>query len=360
MKIHSRYVFDNTVKLFLLILSLLISIVWFTKTISFVRYITDNGIAISQFFYLFILILPSLLIYMIPISLFIAAIIIVNRMLSSNEVSILRNSGLSDIKISAPIIKLSIYLSLICLVISMFLLPYANKNLSITRNNMKNNYANIGFSEGVFESLRDITIFVNKKSNNSILYGIILNDNRNKKVSLTITAKEGRLGLKEGELFLYMTNGTVQRYVHDSNQTNILEFDSYIFNLSEEEKIEKKKEWKVSERYPQDLLDESQYSSQEMRSEFISHFHKRIAMALLVLAMTCTSLSIMLGKEFSRRGSFSSIVTSIVVVIMFFGLTISLFKVSESNLDFIYVNYAILTLFIVAPLYFLKRSGFRK
>lgn len=297
---------------------------------------------------------------MIPISLFIATIIIVNRMLSNNEVSILRNSGLSDIRISAPIIKISIYMSFVCLVISMFLLPYANKNLNITRNNLKNNYANIGFSEGVFENLRDITIFVNKKSKDSILYGIILNDNRNKKVSLTITAKEGRLGLKEGELFLYMTDGTVQRYVHESNQTNILEFGSYIFNLSEEEKIEKNKTLKVSERYPHELLDLSGYPSEEMKNKFISHFHKRIMMALLGLAMICTGLAIMLGKEFSRRGSFSSIVTSAVVVIVFFAISISLFKVSEANLSFIYLNYTILASFIIVPLYFLKRSGFRK
>ena len=354
MKIHNRYIFDNTIKLFFVILGLLISIVWFSKTISFVRYITDSGIEVSQFLYLFILILPAILVYMIPISLFIATAITVNRMLVNNEISVLRSTGISDIRIAAPIIKISFYMTFFCVVISMFLMPYSNKKLSITSKNLKNNYANIAFNEGVFENLKDITIFVAEKKEDDSLLGVILDDNRNKEISLTITAKAGRLGVKNNKLFLYMTDGTVQRYIHSTSQTNILEFDSYIFNLTEEEKVEEKKSWKARERYFYELINPVDVYNEDQRKEFAAQIHKRIIISLFSLAMTLICLVFLLKKDFSRRGNLNSLVYMILSAIVFLVITISLFRISEVNLSFIYLNYLNLIVFTLVPLYVLK------
>lgn len=360
MKLHSKYAFDNTIKVFFIILSLLISIVWFSKTISFVRYITDNGVETSQFLFLFILILPAILVYMIPISLFIACGITINKMLMSNEIAILKSSGLSDFRIGMPIIKISLYMTFFCLVISMFLMPYSNKKLSITRQNLKNNYANISFNEGVFENMRDVTIFVAKKTEDSKLYGIILNDNRNKNVSLTITSKEGRLGLKNEKLFLYMTDGTIQRYNKESAQTDILEFDSYIFNLVEEEKIEERHSWKARERYIHELLNPSETHNEEKIKEYTAQIHKRIIISLFSLTMTLISLMFLLKKDFSRRGNFYSILYMVATSTVFLAITLSLFRISEINLNFVYLNYLNLVLFTLAPLVVIRLGRLTK
>ncbi len=360
MKLNNKYTFDSTIKIFFIILALLISIVWFSKTISFVRYITDNGVETSQFLYLFILILPAILVYMIPISLFIACGITVNRMLMNNEIAILKSAGLSDFRISMPIIKISLYMTFFCLVISMFLMPYSNKKLNITQQNLKNNYANISFNEGVFENLKDITIFVAKKTEDSNLYGVILNDNRNQDVAITITSQEGRLGLKNEKLFLYMTDGTIQRYNKESKQTDILEFDSYIFNLTEEQKIEERRSWKARERYIHELLNPGLNYSDDQRREYIAQIHKRIIISLFSVTMTMIALMFLLKKDFSRRGNFSSIMYMVATSTVFLAITLSLFRVSEVDLDFIYVNYSNLALFTLIPFFIIRLGRIKK
>ncbi len=356
MKIHNKYLFDNTAKLFFIVLTVLISIVWFSKTISFVRYITDNGIETSQFFYLFILILPAILVYMIPVSLFIATAFTLNKMLVNNEISVLRSSGLSDMKISVPIIKISLYMAFFCLIITTILMPYSNKKLSVTQQNLKNNYTNIAFTEGVFENMKDITIFVSEKKEDATLVGIMLNDNRNKDVSLTITAQEGRLGIKNDKLFLYMTEGTVQRFINSSMQTDVLEFDSYVFNLTEEEKVEERKAWKARERYIHELINPTDTYTKDQEREYIAQVHKRIITSLFGITMVVICLMFMLKKDFSRRGNLYSIIYTVVASTIFLGIAISLFRISEVNLDFIYLNYFNFIVFTFIPLYILRKG----
>ncbi len=240
----------------------------------------------------------------------------------------------------------------------MFLMPYANKKLSLAKANLRNNYSNISFNEGVFENMKDITVFVaskNKKDNK--LYGILLNDNRNKNVSLTITARQGSLGVKEGLLFLYMQEGTVQRYSASKGQTDILDFDSYVFNLTEQKNDIVNRVWKPKERYLHELIISS---NEEGRIVYIAQMHMRVIISLCGIAMTFICAGIMMYRNFSRKGNLISISYSVISCVLFFGITISLFRLSEANPSFIYLNYVNLIFFILLPLYFLSNLRYRK
>ena len=120
--LYFNYLFKKTLYQFLAIISILVSLIWFSRAISFMKYITENGISIGKFFYLFILILPWLLIFIVPISIFIAVIMVYGKMIKSNEITILKNSGLTKFQISKPIISLAILASIFCFIISFYLM----------------------------------------------------------------------------------------------------------------------------------------------------------------------------------------------------------------------------------------------
>ena len=153
--LYQRYFFQKTLISFLAIIAILISLIWFSRAISFVKYVTENGVELKQFFYLFILILPWMLLFIIPVSVFAAILLTFNRLLSSNEITILKNSGLTKMAICKPVLRLAAILSLICFVIAFFLMPYANKQLRLSRINIKDNYANLSFSPQTFETLKE-------------------------------------------------------------------------------------------------------------------------------------------------------------------------------------------------------------
>ncbi len=351
MKLYSKYISNKLVKSFLSVLFLLVSLIWFSKTISFVKYVTENGIEISQFLSLFILILPWLLTYIIPIALFSAVIIIFNRMISDNEIAILRSSGLTNFKISNSAIKVALYASIFCYIISFFIMPYANKKLRLARINFESNYSNIAFNEGVFENLKSLTIYVKKKDSRNILHSILLNDESNKEYSLTITSKTGNLSFKNENLLLYMQNGTIQRYNRELNTVEILEFDDYVFNLTERDsgKI-KSMRWKPKERYLSELLNPNDDSTRSDIKKYKSEIQQRLTYPLMSVILTLIAISSLLSGNFSRKGSNLKILTAISLSSIFMITTISLYKILEVRIHLaplLYLNFAI---FSIIPL----------
>ena len=114
MTIYNRYLIHKIASYFLVIISVLVALIWFAKSIIFIRFITENGVSISDFISLFVLILPALLIIIIPISLFVAVLTAYSQMLAHNEIVILKNAGLDKLTLAKPAILLASICCMIC------------------------------------------------------------------------------------------------------------------------------------------------------------------------------------------------------------------------------------------------------
>ena len=77
--IYQKYLLRQNLQYFLLIVILLICLVWFSKAVTFLNLITENGISLKQFLRLFILISPWILSYILPFSLLIANFLAINN-----------------------------------------------------------------------------------------------------------------------------------------------------------------------------------------------------------------------------------------------------------------------------------------
>ncbi len=344
MKLYEKYIFNKTFQSFASILFLLVSLIWFSKTISFVKYITENGIELSQFLFLFVLILPWLLMFIIPISLFAAILIVFNRLNSNNEIAILKNAGLVNMKISKPALKVAFYATLFCFFITFFLMPYSNKKLRLTRIDFENNYSNISFNEGVFENLKSLTIYVREKDQNGQLFGVLLHDERQEQYSMTITSETGNLSFEDDDLLLYMQDGTVQRFNKNEQKSEFLTFDDYVFNLSENNDIAKKSmRWKPKERYINELLyPKDEDTTKEDIVKYKAEIQQRITYPLMSITMSLIALSMLLSGNFNRKGTNLNIFLAIFLSILFLMTTISIYRIIESKPHLtilLYLNY---------------------
>ena len=168
--IYQAYLFRTSLINWLGITLILIILIWFSRAIPFINFVTENGIKILDFFYLFVLILPWILIYLLPISFFIAILLSLNKLLQNNEITILKNCGLSNLKIAQPIIFFGLILTLFTYFLSFYLMPLANKQLRISRHNIQENYTNISFTPQNFENLHQITIYTKNRDEKNNLY----------------------------------------------------------------------------------------------------------------------------------------------------------------------------------------------
>lgn len=344
MKLYSRYLFNKTLVSFTALTSILICLIWFSRAIGFVKYITENGVKLSQFFYLFILILPWLLLFIIPVALFAAILLIYNRLIHSNEIAILKNSGLTKMQISKPVAGLAIICSACCFLISFYLMPYANKQLRLSRNDLSNNYASLSFSPQTFETLNNLTIYAKNRDENNNLSSILLHDERSKKYSLTITATKGKIVAEATSALLYMENGTVQKFNYEDSKSEILNFDNYVFNLSENEKADKEKRWKSKERYLWELINPEEDADYIDLEKYRKELHQRFTYPLLPIIFSLIALACILRGHFSRNGNLTNIILATIMAVVFLGLAIVNYNLIESapeTIPLLYLNFAL-------------------
>ena len=294
------------------------------------KYVTENGVELGQFFYLFALILPWLLLFIIPISLFAAIIMVFNRLIVSNEISILKNSGLTKFKIGKSALSLAGVATIFCFVISFYLMPYANKELRRSRINIQDNYASLAFNRQTFETLKELTIYARNRDKTNQLFGILLHDERSKDHSTTITAKTGRILIEEGSTLLYMENGTVQKFKYRDRKSEILNFDNYVFNLSENQKSATRLHWKAKERYLHELINPDDDSADFELEKYRSELHQRFVYPLLSIVFCLIALAFILRGQFNRNGNLNNIILAIAIATTFLILTFIISGLIES------------------------------
>jgi lipopolysaccharide export system permease protein len=283
---------------------------------------------------------------------------------SNNELTILKNSGLNKMEIAKQAILVAISLSFFCYCISLYFMPLANKSLRMARKNFQHNYANITISPGVFESLNNLTIYVNGRDENNKLSGILLYDNYNKDSSITLTAKSGDLVQENGAILMRLKNGTLQKYNFNQRNSEILNFDSYVVNLSQNKEENFGHVWTAQERYlhellnPDDLDPDSHFYVKQSNSIRVE-IHQRFTYPLFSLMLALIACSYILKGEFSRRGSSKNNIQAVGTACAFIGITMVSYDLMEKSRIYTALLYGNFFFFTSLSIYLL-RNNYRK
>ena len=358
MKLYNRYLSHKITHSFLVTLVTLLFLIWFARAIPFIAFAAEQGIAIADFLNLFVLILPWLLLVIIPISLFVAILIGYNQMLSHNEIVILKNASLNNSKLAKPVIALAVICCLICYSISFFFMPFSNKKLRTIKSSFKSTYANLTINPGMFETFNKMTIYAQGRTENQ-LTGILIYDNSNSEYSATITAQKGALKQSEqnsNALLLYIDQGTAERFNYKTRKTDILNFDSYVVNLSENNQSENTIKWKAKERYIGELLNPEESSSFLELKKYYIELHQRITYPLLSLILGLIAASEILAGKFSRRGNLFHSLKATILATIFVGLFMLSYNLADYSSQLAPVMYLNLIFFVLLSFYRLRNS----
>lgn len=348
--IYQSYLFRTSLINWLGITFVLIVLIWFSRAIPFMSFVTENGIEILDFFFLFVLILPWILIYLLPISFFIANLLSLNKLLQNNEITILKNCGLSNLKIAQSIIFFGLILTLFVYFLSFYLMPLANKQLRISRHDIQSNYTNISFVPQTFENIHQITIYTKDRDSKNNLYGILINDQRQEDFSITLTAEFGNLVSQDDSVFLKLRNGTLQRYNLKSQKSEILKFDEYVFNLNDKNHETFDYKWKPNERFINELIYPSEYLSTKELEKINAEMHKRINDPLISFIFSIIICSSILRAKISRKGNFFNSILTLTWCLIYIISLIFSYRLSEKSNSLVFLPYLINTSFFMAAI----------
>ena len=234
-KIINRYIFKEIASSFIIILFILTFVLLMGKILQIMDLVINKGINVFSIAKLIFFLLPSFMLFTIPIALLIAILIAMGRFSADNEITALKTSGISLMQIYYPVAIASLITFIITIIVSYFLVPqsnFATKRLLFT---IAQQNANIGIKEKVFNSdFKGFLLYAeNIPVDKNYMEDVIVSDNRIIGEQNTILAKKAFLVSDPESMTvkLKLENGSIHTVSSDLKNYRKIDFNSYDIKL---------------------------------------------------------------------------------------------------------------------------------
>tara|TARA_B100001123_G_scaffold449574_1_gene615470 strand:+ start:2228 stop:3358 length:1131 start_codon:yes stop_codon:yes gene_type:complete len=228
-----RYFFKEFISLFALILLSISVIVWIVQAVNYLDFVTEDGHSFGVYFTYSILNIPKVLNRLIPLVFLISLLVTILQFEKNNELLVFWTSGLNKIKLVHLAFKISILITLFQFFLSL-IATHSTLNLgrSILKSSSISLFPSLVKEKKFTDTVKDLTIFVEKKKNDGEMQNILLRDDTlSSDKSKTIIAKRGYITKRNDQNILALYNGTIQTE-KKNNKINFLNFDKTEINLS--------------------------------------------------------------------------------------------------------------------------------
>ena len=349
----SIYVIKEISSSFLFIFSLITMVIWLSQALRNLEILSNDSVTIASYVFYTILLIPKLSMITIPISIFLAIILTLNKFRLDSELIIFGSTGNSNRDILLkPLTIIGIFFFLIILFLSVYLVPKSSAEIRSKISEIRSSSVNISIlkEKRFITPDNNLTVFF-KRINGQEIHGLLLHDRSEKNNIKTYVAKKGFLDNKNGNNSIYLYDGTMQIYNEEQYKISEIDFDKYSIDLKIFDKVENKFFY-PDERSSTELI--KKISSETSNREEFGVLHNRFIKALYIFSLVFLPLVIfkIIKKPDDRSGIIISIIITIGIAIKFFEITMESFLVTYNNL--VIINYflpVIIFIFIISFLY---------
>jgi lipopolysaccharide export system permease protein len=251
-----------------------------------------------------LLYLPQLINLILPIAVFVAALVAFNRLHTEQEIVVCFAGGMSRWRVISPAMRLAATVAFLALVLNVFVQPAAFRELRTELFEVRTDLAATLVREGEFtEPAPGLTVYAQSVDAQGNLENLFIHQVRPDGATTTYTAEEGRIGFAQGRPVLFMKNGSNQEF-SGQGVLNYLTFREYIFDLEPLSNADEIIHFKPSDRWLHELFfpDLEQDWERRNRLDLLAEGHARLASPLYSLAFMALALNAIIGGGFSRMG----------------------------------------------------------
>ena len=230
-----RYIINEIWPTFLASLFVFIFIMVAARMLSITELIVTRGVRITQVIGMVVYLLPDILTFALPAVTLMSVVVAFLRLSVDSEIIALKSSGISLYQMLPPVIAFSLLVFFIGLAISIYAAPWGNRAFKDIIFKIAESKADIGIKERVFcEPFDNLLLYVNNFSRKErVLKDVFVVDRRDKDVTNTIVAEEGRIMMRPDEriITIYFIDGTI--FIVDKNldTARTIKFNTYGLNI---------------------------------------------------------------------------------------------------------------------------------
>lgn len=336
-RILNTYIFKEMAGPFVISIAVLTATSLLSRVLKLVEMAINHGVGLFVILKLILFIIPSFLIYIIPISFLISVLVAYNRLSGDSEITAMKASGLSILKMSRPVVFMALIAYVIAIFLTIYAFPWGSLSSKRLLYDVARNKAGIGLKERVFNDAFDgLILYANRITpEGGELEGVFISDQRDEKDNNIIAAKSGIIAsdYQTMKITLRLFNGTIHRK-EDKGLYKIITFNTYDLNLSlKDDKIKNPDASKTNRDLTLTQLANKINDVKRMGvnpAPYIIDLHKRFALPASIFVFGL--LGVPLGIQKVRTTKFTSFTVGLGVVLFYYVLSTALESLGDKGL----------------------------
>ena len=318
MSLVERYILKSVTLVFAASLLALTTLVWVTQALRDFDLMTNKGQTLFIFFQATSLVVPSLIMVIAPLALFGAVIFTLNRLNADSELIVMSAAGITPAHLLKPFAALTVAVALMVGALSLYIMPASFASLRDMISKVRADFLARVVREGQFTSLdRGLVFHYRERAPGGGLNGIFIQDARNRDDIRTYIAETGRNFEDQGQNFLILENGSLQRVTRDGRDPIMVVFKSYAVDLAQFGAEGEGAPLKPRERTTLNLLrpDLSDPWVQRNLGPMRAELHDRIVNPLYALMFGAVGFAALARPRTTRQGRGMAIAASIAIAL---------------------------------------------
>jgi len=315
-----RYMLSQLLILFGFFSLVLVSVYWVNRAIGLFDRLIGSGQTAMVFVEFSLLTLPYVILVVLPISAFVAAVYVTNRLSTESEMVVLQTAGASSLRIGRPVLYFGVVVALLVALLAHFLVPLARTELALRTDEVSQDIASQFLKEGQFiHPSGDVTVYVQRITPVGELQELFLEDSRDRYAKVTYTAENAFIVPGDDGPRLVMSNGLAQTFRTATGRITTVTFDSFAYDIGALINPKRGRLRDLSELPTPILLnptDQDLASARGELADFQFEGHDRFAKSLISILIPLMGFAALLVGGFSRFGVWRQIIGAVVLIIV--------------------------------------------
>lgn len=297
------HLFGQILQAVLIIVGSLVMIALLAQGLSRTDIILENRQSAFTYFYIVLLGAPQVIALLLPLALFVASVWALNRIHKDSEIVVAQAAGMTRWQIASPVMRLAVMCLVLHLGVNLWVQPLAQREMREAVSAARADLAAALIRPGQFTSNGERLTFYAREQIGGELRGVLISDMTDPAHPMDILARSAALVTVEGRPTLLLRDALSQQ-LDNNQQLSVLEFDQYMFDLSDFMKEDSELVLKASDKFLHELIfiDRKNYFENKDADTYLAEANARLTSPILNIVMALLAIFAVLGGDFSRQG----------------------------------------------------------
>ena len=315
-----RYMLSQLLMFFGFFSLILVLVYWINRAVRLFDRLIADGQSTWVFLELTSLSLPSIIRIVLPLSAFVAAVYVTNRMSSDSELTVVQATGYSPFRLARPVIYFGLIVATLMSMLTHILVPLSTEQLITRQSDISQNTTASLLTPGEFLTPSDnVTFYVREITASGEMLDLFISESTSSTQRINYAASRAYLVLTESGPQLVMVDGLTQTLNLKNNRLLTTNFEDFVYDISSLMSDNSVRGVSIDGLSTLSLLrptKETILTTNQTSGQLKLRGHDRIAQAALGFVAGLVGFSALMVGGFSRFGLWRNIMFAVGLVLL--------------------------------------------